>query len=327
VTSVAVVGLGAVGARAARQLASTPRVDRILLSDVVTPREDEVLSSLGEPDRIRRGDPDGADVVILATPAGDHLAAARRALAAGSHVVSVGDDPLDVTALLALDGEARAADRSVVIGAGFSPGFTCVLARHGADGFDSVDEIHVAKFGTGGPACARSHHRALTGESLDWWNGAWRRRPGGSGRELCWFPDPVGAQDCYRAAAPDALLLVPAFPRIARVTGRIQATRRDRLTSHLPMLRKPHPEGTVGAVRVEIRGQRGAARDVAVLGAVDRPAVAAGTVAALAALAVAEGTVARRGAAGLAELVDPRSFLTALAERGVRAALFEGAAA
>ena len=31
-------------------------------------------------------------------------------------------------------------------------------------------------------------------------------RAGGSGRELCWFPDPIGAVDCYRPALPDPLL-------------------------------------------------------------------------------------------------------------------------
>src|SRR3546814_6619520 len=75
----------------------------------------------------------------------------------------------------------------------------------------------------------------------------------GSGRELCWFPDPIGAEDCYRAELPDAVLLVPHFPLVDRVTARLSATRRDRITAHLPMLRKPHPEGLVGAVRVEVR--------------------------------------------------------------------------
>ena len=27
---------------------------------------------------------------------------------------------------------------------------------------------------------------------------------GGTGRELCWFPDPIGGRDCYRAALADA---------------------------------------------------------------------------------------------------------------------------
>jgi hypothetical protein len=214
----------------------------------------------------------------------------------------------------------------VVAGAGFAPGLTCVLATHAAGTFDSVDEVHVAKVGTGGPTCARQHHDALAGEALDWRDGGWVRRRGGSGRELCWFPDPVGPEDCYRAALPDALLLVPAFPGVARVTARVGANRRDRFTARLPMLRRPHPEGGVGAVRVEVRGRRGQARDVSVLGAMDRPAVAAGAVAAVAALWVGAGDVAP-GAAGLAGAVAPVPFLAELARRGVKAAAFDGAVA
>ena len=51
--------------------------------------------------------------------------------------------------------EARERALSIVVGSGFSPGLTCVLARHGGSGFDSIQQVHVAKTGTGGPACAR----------------------------------------------------------------------------------------------------------------------------------------------------------------------------
>jgi hypothetical protein len=162
---------------------------------------------------------------------------------------------------------------------------------------------------------------------MDWRAGAWHRRRAGSGRELCWFPDPVGGQDCYRANLPDAHLLHGAFPDAERITARMGATRRDRLTAGLPMLRKPHPEGTIGAVRVELRGRRGMSRDIAILGAMDRPGVAAGCVAAVAAVFAGEGSVHRRGVGGLAELVAPVPFLAELARRGVRAAVFDGIAA
>ena len=143
--------------------------------------------------------------------------------------------------------------------------------------------------------------------------------PGGSGRELCWFPDPIGGRDCYRAALPDALLLVAGFPGVGRVTARLAATRRDRLTARLPMLRPPHPEGGLGAVRVEVRGRRGGDRDVVVLGAMDRPAVAARC----------GGGAGRRGSRRRGELAAPGPaawpswstpvpFLAELARRGVR---------
>jgi hypothetical protein len=92
------------------------------------------------------------------------------------------------------------------------------------------------------------------------------------------------------------------------------------------MLRPPHAEGGPGAVRVEVRGRRGEAREAMVLGVMDRPSVAAGAVAAEAALRAGRGDLARAGAAGLAELVAPLPFLEALHHRGVRAAVFEGSA-
>ena len=93
------------------------------------------------------------------------------------------------------------------------------------------------------------------------------------------------------------------------------------------MLWPTHPEGGPGGVRVELRGERQGITDVMVLGAMDRPAVAAGAVAAVAVQWVLDGRLRRPGAAGLAELVEPLPFLLELDRRGVRAAVFEGQAA
>lgn len=322
---IAVVGLGAVGARAARQLASTPGVDHVVLRDVLPARVQEVAASLGPSAIPERGPyaavPD-ADVVVLAGPAGTHLEEARALVAKGLPVVSTSDDVTEVQRLLDLGPEAEVRGTTVAVGAAFSPGLTCVLARHAAADFDDVDEIHVAMAGTGGPACARQHHHALGGTALDWRDGGWVRRAGGSGRELSWFPDPVGPRDCYRAGLPDALLLVDAFPGVERITARLAANRRDRFTARLPMMRRPHPEGGPGAVRVEVRGRQGGTRAVKVLGAMDRPGVAAGAVAALAAVHLGEPGNRRSGASGLAHLVEPVPFLSELAQRGVKAAVF-----
>ena len=323
---VGVLGVGAVGARLARQLVSTD-ADQVVLRDESRSRLEMVAQSLGENATIDRGaidDPLDVDVVVLASPGRTQAALAARFVRAGTHVVTTTDDLTDVRGLLALDAEARERRVNVVVGAGFAPGLTCVLAAHASTRFDQVDEIHIAKSGTGGPACARQHHRALGRGAIDWRDGGWDARPGGSGRELCWFPDPIGAQDCYRAELPDALLIVPAFGEVRRVTARMSATRRDRLTARLPMLWPTDPEGGPGAVRVELRGSIDGRRATVVMGAMDRPAVAAGAVAAVATHAVLDGSIRRFGAGGLAELVDPLEFLTELARRGVRAAVFEG---
>ena len=319
-----VLGVGATGARAARQLASSDEVAQVLLGGPGA-RPDALRSSLGTAARITDPVEGGADVVVLAGPAGTHLEPARRCIERGIHVVSTSDAPGDVDALLALDDRARQRGAAVVVGAGFSPGLSCVLARHVAAWVDEVDEIHLARFGTGGPACARQHHRALAGRSVDRRDGDWVRRRGGSGRELAVFPDPVGSLDCYRAALPDAVLLHRAFPGAQRIAARQAANRRQRLLALLPMLRRPHPEGRIGAIRVEVRGRRGGVVVADVVGAIDRPAVAAGAVAGLAARWCLTGRIPP-GAAGLAEVVDPVPFLHQLAEHGVRAAVFEGVA-
>lgn len=263
-----------------------------------------------------------ADVVVLTVAEG----ARRAAIAAidnGSHLVAPLDDPADVSALLALDARARARGVTVALGTAMAPGLSCMLASCLAGQFDRVEEIHVASFGTGGPACARRHHAALTGVSVDWVDGGWRRRPGGSGRELVWFPEPVGGADCYRAAVPEPLLLQPRFPGCRRITARMAATRRDRLTSWLPMMRPPHPEGLVGAVRVELRGWIGSEAATRVLGVASPPAVAAAAVASAAARWATSGRLGRAGAAGLAELVaEPGLFLR---ETGLPVAAFLGA--
>lgn len=324
----AVVGLGAVGTRVARQLVSSEMVVDVTLLDHDSARGARLADTLGPravpADSLEALD-DSIDVVVLAAPAGEHVGPARLALARGWNVVSTSDNFEDVAGLLALHDVAVHADRLLVVGAAFSPGLSCVLARHASSWFDELTEVHVAKHGTGGPACARQHHFALAGDARDWRDGAWLDRPGGSGRELLWFPDPVGPQDCYRAALSDALLLVPALPGVQRVTARVAATRRDRLTSHLPMMRRPHPEGRRGGIRVELRGRRGGEHTVEVLASVERPAVAAAAVAATTALWTGAGWTRDIGARSLHSLVDPLEFLHELARRGLHASRFVGA--
>ncbi len=139
----------------------------------------------------------------------------------------------------------------------------------------------------------------------------------GSGRELVWFPGYSGA-DCYRVNRPDALLLTASFPTLRAASGRAAASRRDRFTSRLPMLRPPHPEGTVGALRVEVRGRRHGEAEVIILGAVGRAALLAGTVAASVAVRAGTGRLPP-GAGGLASMVSaPGELLAELSERGVR---------
>ncbi len=325
-----IVGVGATGRRLARHLLQLDDDAHLTLFDdspgtaraVAEAHGDRVLE-IGETFDPGRVDSDA--VVILAGRTGSHAPSAQAALSWGIDVISVSDSLAEVRDLLELDDLATRHEARLVIGAGMMPGLSDVLASHARKWFDEIHEIHVAKFGTGGPDCARQHHAALSRLCFDWRENGWQRRAGGSGRELAWFPYPVQAADCYRAALADPLLLVRVHPDAKRVTARMAATRRDRLTMHLPMLRPPHPEGLLGAVRVEVRGLVAGQREELVLGCSERPAVAAAAVAAAAAVDVANPRVSSKsGAAGLAEWVDPLEFLHRVKGLGLRTERFIG---
>ncbi len=323
---IAVVGAGAVGLRAARQLHETDGVSAVLVASRRPARVDAVVGQLGAGASIGAWPAVAGEVDAVVLAVADHAQAdmARIALGDGAHVVATASSIDAVDGIVGLDARARSIGRSAVAGASMSPGLACLLALHAARGIDVVEEVHVAKAGTGGPACARATHASLRGPAASWRDGRWQSEPAGSGRELRWFPEPIGGVDCYASSSAEVSLLAAAFPTARRVTSRVAATRRDRATTWLPMLRPPHPEGLMGGVRVEVRGSVGARTVTNVVGAVDRPAIVAGTLAALVAVA-AVGRELSDGAGGLAVLARaPGELLARLADRGVKFATFTG---
>src|SRR4051794_253074 len=193
---VAIVGTGAVAARAARQLASTDSVEKVVVHGTDPERVERIVASLGR----THAEPGQADVLagqrpdaVILAGSGSGVTVARAAVAAGVPVVSVHDSVAEVRSLLAIDAEARDGGVPVVVGAGFAPGLSCLLAAHAASAFDVVDEVHVARVGTAGPACARQHHNALSGSSIDWRGGGGGARRGGARRGGRWVPPPARA--------------------------------------------------------------------------------------------------------------------------------------
>ena len=235
---------------------------------------------------------------------------------------------VDVRALLDLGPEAEARGVPLVVGAAFSPGLTCVLARHAAAELDEVDEIHVARLGhrRARPAPAsttgRSAARPSTGATVAGCSARAARAASCAGSPIPSAPPTATGPRC-----PTPCSSCRPSPASDRVTARLAATRRDRLTARLPMLRPPHPEGGLGAVRVEVRGRRGTRRETSQSSA---PWTArrwpAGAVAALAAVQAGPGRAPGRGCRrpGRAGRAGRRSWRE-LARRGVKAAVFDGA--
>lgn len=319
---IGVVGLGSTGAHVVRQLRDAKDIG-VLAFDIDIERQKELVETVGANVSAGTALMGGSDVVVLASPAGGHGEGARALLERGISVVSLSDSPEDIEALLSLDQAAKDNESTLIVGAGFAPGLSCLLARFAGDTLDVVEEIAVAKAGTAGPACARQHHLALKSDGRDWIDQQWITRRGGSGRDLAWFPGSIGARDCYRGALPSPTLLQKHYPEAQRISARMSATRRDRFTSRLPMLRRPHRDGGPGAIRVEVRGRVGGSYETRIYGVLDHPSVAAGTVAAVVAKAVLDGRFSH-GASGLAQFAAPGDLLAELHRRGVKAARFGG---
>ena len=227
--------------------------------------------------------------------------------------------------MLALDTDARTHGVRVVAGCGLAPGLADVLARHAAGALDSVDELHVARWGVAGPESASEARRAQREDAQEWRDGALvhdKHRHA----QLIWYPDPVGAREC-ELVATGVELLVAGTPGAGRVTARLGVPPSRRLT---PPGRRD-PGAAWGAVRVEAWGWRGPARTSVVYGVIERTAIAAGTVLGVTAAWLTGalpdvGGVVEPGASGLGTVVDPVAFLAELARRGVKAAAFEGVA-
>ncbi len=305
---VALIGAGVVGDRVARRLPSVVSRAEVVQFDP----------------RSARTWPSDIDVAVLAH-GGAHAPTAAWLLDLGVAVVSVSDDLADVRALSDLDHRAVAAGVPLVVGAGMAPGLTGLLTRLLASQLASCDEIHIAIHGTAGPACARQQHRALSGRAVGLHDRAWIRRPAGSGRELCYFPEPVGPYDCYRAELASPVLLHEAFPDAERISARVSANRRDRFTAWLPMLSPPHREGGVGAIRVEVRGADERGGRVTLIAGVAELVATATAASALAFTAavlndeLAAGVV-RAGDAGL----DTVQLLRTVGQAGVRLQEYTG---
>ena len=154
-----------------------------------------------------------------------------------------------------------------------------------------------------------------------WRDGAWVERSAGSGRELWFFPEPVGGRDTYRADLAEVQTLHAAHPQLERLTARISMTRRERMSVAIglpPLPSAQKPSGT-GAAVVEARGRRGTTTAAVVLGVVDR---LDGAAAALIATCGEQLDQPPTGAVTAGQLAPPLTMLDALARRGVSIARF-----
>lgn len=209
----------------------------------------------------------------------------------------------------------------LVLGASFTGAATALLVAYGAQQFDTVDEVHVGIHVPAERAIRFGNLRFI--QPPDWKQ---EYSVDDLGRELLWFPEPVGPQDCKITSGGEALLgelsMALTQDQVDRVTMRKSTQSvKERVMTALPGIKAP-PHAPFGAVRVELRGQRNGERVTRVWGAVDRPQLFGGAVAAV--IANAHDRI-ENGVWSCATALGHEDVLSSLYWRGFRVAEYVGA--
>jgi NAD(P)-dependent dehydrogenase (short-subunit alcohol dehydrogenase family) len=147
-------GTGGIGQATARLLAASPEVDHIVVAGRTRVRAEEVAATLGQKASgagVAVGQADqlvqlarGADVLV--NTAGPDFAiplpALKAAIQARTNYVDIAADGKMTDQVLSLDQEARSAGITALIGIGYYPGLSNLVAMHALRKLDAVNDIH-----------------------------------------------------------------------------------------------------------------------------------------------------------------------------------------
>jgi len=208
-------GAGAMGMVTVRDLAEAPEVSEVIIGDINVEKAEKVAEWAGEEKiSIRKIDVSSiedlasvmkdADAVANAAPYHLNLAVTKAAIKAGKNLTDLGGVYYMTLKQLELDNKAKNAGITVVLGCGLAPGVADILAKHGADKLDKVEEVHIW-YGDRSfePAKYKWSFRTVLEEytkgPVIYEDGEFKRLPPFSGKQLVKFPAPVGERPCCYA--------------------------------------------------------------------------------------------------------------------------------
>ena len=241
---VLVVGAaGAIGRRVSAELASSPDVEKLVVTSRDADAASRVASILGT-DRVDDEvldieDTDrfvslARDVDVVVCAAGPHYlfeaSAVRAAIDAGTHYVSLCDDHVVTERVLALDPAARDAGVTVISGCGLSPGLTDLLIAVAASELEDIEEIDIAvaasSADTPGPATTLHFLAQMSVPAPAISDHSSEEVPAGSSPKLVYFPDPVGWVETFRSGHPEISTVPRSYPGLRSLRFRIGLTER-----------------------------------------------------------------------------------------------------
>lgn len=148
-----VLGAGRMGLGAVHDLVSQTDVTGVTVADADGAKARDIAARYG--DRVTPQQIDCNDENAVVALMRGHASAiscvnywlnerlARAAIAAGTNFCDLGGNNDVVDAELALDSQARAAGVNIIPDCGLAPGMVAVLVAHGAQQFETLDEIHI----------------------------------------------------------------------------------------------------------------------------------------------------------------------------------------
>jgi len=298
---------------------------------------------------------DDADVVVncIGPNFKYEVPIARAAIGARKPLVDLNDEYLTTLQMYELDESARAANVTIVMGLGASPGVNNILVRAAADELSEIESIRTAWVMSGADpgGLALSYHllHSLSDKAFVVQDGQRQEvRSFIDGRESIDFPQPVGRMDVFHIGHPEPITLSRCYPQVPYVDDKatfnppsvndmILALGKIIRDSEAPVgvrgrdidvmdfaaaylnARCKRMSGVPlpGALRVEVQGRKGRKRLKYLYSSAGRIAQGTGIPAAIGAEFILEGKITKKGVLAPEECIDPHPFLHELLKRKI----------
>jgi len=348
-------GAGDIGSGIAEALCSSP-IDRVVVGDINYPKARfvaEFLKSRGcnvEAVKVNALDMNSlrdasSDVDVVVNSVGPFYKygyeIAKNIVSLGLNFVDVCDDYDAVEKILGLNEEAARRGVLGVVGFGWTPGLSNILALHASSELREVDSIDIYWVGSAadsrGLAVVMHLFHSLIGKVPMYINGSRVYVEAGSGAVAVEFPKPIGRVKLYYTGHPEPITL-PKYVNVRnRVTvrgGLVPPWQSDLAKLLLRLFRVKDDKGVerlsklvyriedvfrwgglqLSAVRVDVTGY---SRTISLV-AMDRMRRLTGIPAALAAIMIASGELSDKGVKPPEAVIkDTGEFLRKLSDKGI----------
>ena len=360
-------GAGCMGNAIVRDLLESSKVSEVIVGDIDISKAEMLIKELNNP-KVTTAYVNAADHSVLVKALKDvdvlvnatwyyfNVLVMEAAIEAKVHYLDLGGLYHKTLEQLKLSERVKGAGLTHILGMGASPGITNVLARHGAERLDDVEEIHIraGQVGGGISYSIRTIIDELTMRPVIYENGEFKYVDPLTGEEIIEFPEPVGRVKAYYSLHSEIATLPYNIKGVKTVdfkvafhpdiysdfkvlnklgftstepikVGEVTVKPRDVLFAILSSM--PYEPTETFALRVTVTGRRKSKKTECIFELVAYPrkdwkaggvAVATGVSASIVAQMLGSGEIEIKGAVPPEVCIDPNPFIQELAKRNLK---------